>query len=128
MKLQWDTELQWIRQWGDGKAAVRREGFLYENVFSLQKSACPLRTMKFKKKKQAHAVKQPVETWSEKENKSLVEFVLFHTTSDHWPCYPRSSKFWTQASEYMPLGETYRNYACVSVSFPNRYVSWKRAF
>ena len=37
MKLQWDTELQWIRQWGDGKAAVRSEGFLYKNVFSLQK-------------------------------------------------------------------------------------------
>ena len=50
---------------------------------------------------EASPVKQPVETWSEEENKSLVEFVLFHTTSDHWPCYPRSSKFWTQASEYV---------------------------
>ena len=54
MKLQWDMELQWIRQWGNGKAAVRREGFLYENVFSLQKkekkkTVCPL---KFKKQSQ----------------------------------------------------------------------------
>ena len=37
MKLQWDTELQWIRQWGDGKAAIRREGFLYKNVFTAKK-------------------------------------------------------------------------------------------
>ena len=31
-------KLQWIRQWGNGKAAIRREGFLYKNVFSPQKN------------------------------------------------------------------------------------------
>ena len=82
MKLQWDTELQWIRQWGDGKAAVRREGFLYENVFSLQKKRLSFEDNEVQEE-EASSVKQPVETWSEEENKSLVEFVLFHTTSDH---------------------------------------------
>ena len=91
MKLQWDTELQGYasgemeRQPFEGKGSCTRMCFHCKKALVLDQEGNP--------------VKQPVETWSEDEKKSLVEFVLFHTTSDHWPCYPRCSKFWTQASE-----------------------------
>ena len=47
--------------------------------------------------------KQPtcIDTWSDEENKALVEFVLFHAQEGRWPTFPKSSKFWAEVAEYV---------------------------
>lgn len=42
-----------------------------------------------------------IETWSNEENKALVQFVLFHGLEDAWPSHSKSSKFWSEAALFI---------------------------
>ena len=40
------------------------------------------------------------QTWS-REDKALVEFVLFHSDPAVWPSHSKNSKFWTDAATFV---------------------------
>lgn len=42
-----------------------------------------------------------VETWTEEENKALVEFVLFYGDQTVWPSHSKKSRFWVDAANYV---------------------------
>ena len=41
------------------------------------------------------------ESWSEEENKALVEFMLFHSDPSVWPSHSKKSKFWQEAALFI---------------------------
>ena len=41
------------------------------------------------------------ETWTDDENRALVEFLLFYGPEDTWPSHSKSSRFWSEASLFV---------------------------
>ena len=48
----------------------------------------------------AECVPQP-EAWDVLETKALLELVLLYGTSDAWPTFTQSSRFWREAADFV---------------------------
>ena len=57
------------------------------------------RTLQFDAGAAAKRVPQP-EAWDKVETKALLEFVLFYGTSDAWPTFTQSGRFWREATDF----------------------------
>lgn len=72
------------------------------------KSRAPIRPIKpsisrkldFSMEKQQEEV-VVTETWSDEENKALVQFLLFYGPEDSWPSHSKNSKFWSEAALFV---------------------------
>lgn len=42
-----------------------------------------------------------VETWTNEENRALVEFVLFYSNPNTWPKFSKRHKFWKELADFV---------------------------
>ena len=57
------------------------------------------RKLEFVKEKEE--VVNVTESWSDDENKALVQFLLFYGPEDSWPSHSKNSKFWSEAAIFV---------------------------